>query len=152
MNISIKDFAKKHNISYEAVRKQIKRYNNELNGHILNEGRTQILDEFAQNFLENKRKTNPIVIYDIEKDELIEQLKLEKEALYLKLLEKTAEVDNLKNEKINYIEQKLALEYKEKEMKLLECQLEEVKKDKDQLKQELTELKNKSIFYKIFRK
>lgn len=152
MNISLKDYAKKCNVSYEAIRQQVKRYENDLNGHIIKLNNTKLLDDFAQEFLDQKRKTNPVIVYEIEKDEQIEQLKAEKEALLLQLLEKSNEIDKLKNEKINYIEQKLVLEYKEKEMKQLESQLEEYKKDKDQLKQELTELKNKSIFYKIFRK
>ena len=42
--ISIRDYAKKNNVSYEAIRKQVKRYENELRGHIIKKSRTQFLD------------------------------------------------------------------------------------------------------------
>lgn len=152
MNVSIKDFAKKHNISYEAVRQQIKRYQDDLKGHIHIEGKTKFIDEYAQEFLENKRKINPVIVYDVEKDELIEQLKAEKEALLLQLLEKSNEIDKLKNEKINYIEQKLSLEYKEKELKQVENKLVQVEKENEELKKELSQEKNKSFFRRLLGK
>ena len=37
--------AKQNNISYEAVRKQVARYKDELKGHLIKEGRQQFLDE-----------------------------------------------------------------------------------------------------------
>ena len=43
--ITIRDYAKENNVSYEAIRKQIKRYEDELNGHIIKQNRTQFLDD-----------------------------------------------------------------------------------------------------------
>ena len=107
---SIKEFARIENISYEAVRQQIKRYENELQGHLFKEGRTRYLDDWAMDFLREKKKKNPIIIQQYDHAAEIEQLKLEKEQLLMQLnlvqnqliesqkllLEKTEENSNLK--------------------------------------------------------
>lgn len=36
--MTIKEYAKERNVSYEAVRQMIKRHSNELNGHIISQG------------------------------------------------------------------------------------------------------------------
>lgn len=61
--ISIKDFARDCGVSYEAVRKQIKRYAAELDGHIHQQGRTQYLDDVAVAFLADHRAPAPLAIY-----------------------------------------------------------------------------------------
>ena len=43
MMISLKDYAKNKNVSYEAVRKQVNRYKTELEGHIHKVNRTQYM-------------------------------------------------------------------------------------------------------------
>ena len=53
--ISIKDYAKNKGVSYEAVRKQVNRYKDELDGHIHKQNRTQYLDDEAVTFLDSKR-------------------------------------------------------------------------------------------------
>lgn len=83
--ISIKDYAGQKNVSYEAIRKQIKRYKGELEGHIFKDGRTQLLDEVAVDFLDEKRQTNPVVIYETNREEELEQLKEENKTLLLKI-------------------------------------------------------------------
>lgn len=60
--ISIKDYAAQKNVSYEAVRKQIKRYETQLDGHLERVGRTLYLDDDAVAFLDDKRKKNPVVV------------------------------------------------------------------------------------------
>lgn len=46
--VSIRDYAKMNNVSYEAIRQQVKRYEDELNGHIIKQNRTQFLDDVLQ--------------------------------------------------------------------------------------------------------
>ena len=60
--ISIKEYAEKHNISYEAARKQIVRYSKELEGHITRQNRKQFIDEYAEEFLNERRQQNPVVV------------------------------------------------------------------------------------------
>ena len=111
--ISIKDYAKEHNITYEAVRKQIKRYQKELDGHISKVNRTKFLDDFAVEFLNEKRKNNPVVIIEANKDEQIQRLNEENKALLMKIAELQEQLlkekDNVKllqEEKIKLLESK----------------------------------------------
>ena len=83
--ISLKDYAKNKNISYEAVRKQVARFAEDLGEHLIKDGRQQFLDEEAVAFLDERRKKNPVVIYEVAKDEEIDRLKEEKERILLEL-------------------------------------------------------------------
>lgn len=84
---SIKDYAEYKNISYEAVRKQVVRYRDELEGHIHVQNRTQYLDEYAEEFLDAKRAANPVVVIQENKDEEIHQLKERIETYLIKIAE-----------------------------------------------------------------
>lgn len=114
--ITIKDYAKKHSISYEAARKSVSRYKDELEGHVITEGRTQYLDDEAVAFLDGKRQQNPVVIVNMDKDEEIERLRSEKEALLIRIAELQ---DSLIREK-----DKCAL-LQEKNIALLEAKVEQ---------------------------
>ena len=83
--ISLKDYAKQNNISYEAVRQQVVRYKDELSEHIIRDGRQQFLDEEAVTFLDAKRQKNPVAIIQQDKDETIEALRQERENLLIKI-------------------------------------------------------------------
>lgn len=87
--ISLNDYARQKNISYEAVRKQVVRYANELEGHVFNEGRQRFLDEEAVAFLDAKRQKNPAAVVvpaqDEDKNREIRSLRNEKEALLNRL-------------------------------------------------------------------
>lgn len=111
--ISLKDYAKSKNVSYEAIRKQVSRYKVELEGHITKQNRTQYLDDEAVAFLDQKRAENPIVIIESGKEEEIERLTAENKALLLKvaelqdkLLQEKDMVKQLQTEKIELLEQK----------------------------------------------
>lgn len=99
--ISLKDYAKMKNITYEAVRKSVVRYREELEGHIIVEGKTQYLDEYAVAFLDEKRQKNPVVIIQESKDERIAAL----EAENAELLRKYAAVAEWKAENAEKIAQ-----------------------------------------------
>lgn len=85
--ITLRDYAKQNNISYEAVRKQVVRYASELGDHIIKDGRQQFLDEEAVAFLDAKRQKNPVAIIQQDKDETIEALRRDKETLLIKVAE-----------------------------------------------------------------
>ncbi len=151
--IQIKDYAKEKHVTYEAVRKQIKRYEADLEGHIIRQGNTQFLDEEAVAFLDGKRATNPVVIYEHDKDVQIEQLQAENANLKTALAEaehKRAEtLEALAKEKDLRIEQQsqmLALEQKSDEDKkrmdeVIESnrQMIELVQQKDEERQRITE-------------
>lgn len=87
---TIKEYAKEHDVSYEAVRKQVERYKKELDKHIIKKNRTQYLDDVAVNFLNERRAEKQIIIADTDTVEL-EELRIENERL-------KAEQDILKNQ------------------------------------------------------
>lgn len=73
--LSLKDYAKQSNVSYEAVRKQVTRYKKDLEGHLVREGRQQFLDEEAVAFLNERRQRSYVAVFNQDKDEQIEKLK-----------------------------------------------------------------------------
>lgn len=85
--ISMKDYAEQKGISYEAVRRSVNRYKEELEGHIVVQNRTKFLDDEAVAFLDSKRQQSPIVIVNQDKNEELERLRNEKEALLIKIAE-----------------------------------------------------------------
>ena len=110
---TIKEYAKNNGVTYEAIRKQIKTYELELREHIMKNGRTQYLDDFAVDFLNKKRANNTIIVAQADKDEEIKRLENENKALLLKvaelqdqLLKEKDSVKALQEEKIQLLEQK----------------------------------------------
>lgn len=83
--VTIKDYATSKGVSYEAVRKQVKTYAAELEDHITKKNRTQFLDEFAIEFLDNKRAENPIVIINEGREAELQALREENKALLVKI-------------------------------------------------------------------
>lgn len=83
---TIRDYARDHSISYEAVRAQISRYRKDLDGHISTNGRTMCLDDYAVRFLDAKRRGNPVAIRSEEKHAEHENLKAQIDALKNELL------------------------------------------------------------------
>ena len=92
--MTIKQYAESQNVSYEAVRKQIVGYGEELKDHIVRKGRTQYLDEWAVEFLTKRRRENPIILLSQDKDEAIESMKQQIETLRVQLM--TAQNELLK--------------------------------------------------------
>lgn len=89
--ISLKDYAKNKNVSYEAVRKQVNRYKTELEGHIHKVNRTQYDEAVA--FLDSKRTESPVILLQMDKDEEIQRLSDENKALLV-------HIDQIQNELI----------------------------------------------------
>ena len=111
--ISLKEYAEKKKISYEAVRKQVNRYRDELGDHLYKKGRTQYLDEEGEEFLDQRRASNPVIIVENDKNERIEQLENENKQLLIKiaslqeqLLQEKDNVKQLQQEKIELLEEK----------------------------------------------
>lgn len=118
--ISLKEYAKNNNISYEAVRQQVVRYAEELGEHLIKDGRQQFLDEDAVAFLDGKRQKNPVVIYQAGKDEEIERLEGENKALLRKIA-------TLQEELLKVKDEHLALSEKSIQLALLEADNETVR-------------------------
>lgn len=79
--MSIKDYARARKITYEAARQQVKRYEKELQGHIHRQNRTQYLDDYAVDLLDDHRQQSPVVIVNQDRDAELEQLRAENKTL-----------------------------------------------------------------------
>lgn len=125
--ISLRDYAKQKNISYEAVRKQVARYKDELAGHIIMDGRQQFLDEEAVAFLDAKRQKSPVAIIQMDKDEKIEELEAQVKQLLVKTAAQADRLSEMAQWKADNAmllasaeQTRLALEASEREKKILE--------------------------------
>ena len=114
--ITIRDYAKENNVSYEAIRKQIKRYEDELNGHIIKQNRTQFLDDIAVAIFDQRRRENPVIIVNQDTDSRLKQLEDENKNLLIKVAQQADKISQLNEDLKNKIEQmtSLMLENKEK--------------------------------------
>ena len=84
--VTIKQYAEDQGISYEAVRKQVVRYSDELSGHIVKRDRRQFLDQWAVDFLTEKRRQSPVVVVSMDRSEENERLREEIDSLRVKLM------------------------------------------------------------------
>lgn len=144
--ISLKDYAEQKNVSYEAVRQQVVRYKDELEGHVIRDGRQQFLDEEAVAFLDGKRQKNPVTIIQQNKDERIEELEREKEAYLLKIAEQADRIAKLSEWKADNAvaiaeanQKQQLLEDKTKQLQEKEQLYQDAKKEADALHLKLRE-------------
>ena len=148
--ISLKDYAEQKNVSYEAVRQQVVRYKDELEGHVIRDGRQQFLDEEAVAFLDGKRQKNPVTIIQQNKDERIEELEREKEAYLLKIAEQADRIAKLSEWKADNAvaiaeanQKQQLLEDKTKQLQEKEQLYQDAKKEADELHLKLQKEQNR---------
>lgn len=101
MLMSLKEYAETRGITYEAVRTAVKRYTEELDGHILSDPErrnARMLDESAVEFLDKKRAAAPLVIINETREERINQLEEQNRALLVKVAEQAEELLQAQNQ------------------------------------------------------
>ena len=124
--ISIKDYAKENGITYEAVRQQLVRYKDELEGHIHKDGRTRFLDDEAVAFLSSHRSKDPIAVftgsaddaYIKELEEQKKQLEAKNDALTFELIEKGRKLDAANDEIQNLLKENKQLALDKQQLQL----------------------------------
>ena len=73
-------------ISYEAARQQVNRLRDELEGHIVKEGRAQYLDDLAVQILDERRPKHAVIVQDAaDESQELKDLRARNEALLLKV-------------------------------------------------------------------
>ncbi len=107
--ITIREYARKNNVSYEAIRKQIKRYENELKEHIIKQNRTQFLDEVAVEILDRHRGESPIVIVNQDTSSKLQLLEEENKNLLVKVAAQADKISQLSEELKNKTEKMTSL-------------------------------------------
>lgn len=138
--MTLKDYAASKKISYEAVRKQVNRYRDELGEHVFTDGRQQFLDAAAIEFLDERRMKNPIVQEQSSKNERIEELEVNYQNLLIKVAEQSDKIAKLMEWKAeNAIaiasanQNQLMLEEKSKEIGSLKDELKDANKKVEEL-------------------
>ena len=104
---TIREYAKRKGVSYEAIRKQIARYREDLDGHITTKRQTKYLDDFAVSFLDDRRRDSPIIVYNQERSEEVQLLKDQVESLRNELMTTQKRVIDLQSENQLMIEAKI---------------------------------------------
>lgn len=89
--IKLQDFARQMGVSDRAIQKHLKNHESELEGHFERKGTNGTwLDDFAQNFIRERMKQQPVVVYDDSASELMDvnkRLEVENKELQKKLIE-----------------------------------------------------------------
>ena len=148
--VTIKQFADSQGISYEAVRKQLHKYSEELSGHVIRKDRTRYLDEVAVKFLQERRRESPIILQNMDQGEEISRLQDQVESLRAqlvsaqnKLLESQERIISLQDEAQKALEDKARYtallednETKEKKLQETEERLLRVEAERDEAVQE----------------
>ena len=148
--VTIKQFADSQGITYEAVRKQVVRFSEELSGHVIRKNRTQYLDEVAVKFLQERRRESPIILQNMDQGEEISRLMDQVESLRAqlvsaqnKLLESQERIISLQDEAQKALEDKARYtallednETQKKKLQETEDQLRRVEAERDEAVQE----------------
>lgn len=148
--ITFKEYADKNSITYEAVRQQVARYSEELEGHIIRKGRVQFLDEEAVAFLNEHRSPLPAAVYRDDPRIAELELKLKKaeegaKELWKQLKLKDATIDKL-------VDQTQQLQLKADKVQQLEAAASIQKADLENLQAELQVEKSRRIPFKEYLK
>ena len=85
--MTLRQFADEQGISYEAVRRAVKRHGDKLTGHIIENDGIRYLDEEAVKILKEKRRESPIIVQTIDQGEEIQELRAQIESLRSQLMQ-----------------------------------------------------------------
>ena len=158
--MTIKDYAESRNITYEAVRKQVRQYKkSDLKGHLNYQGKLTFLDEYAVDFLDKHRqKRNArLAPTDEEVQRDIRKLQYDLQMALQEVNNLKSQVITLQSEKIELIEDRAKytalLEEKETMTTLqnhLQQELERSRMENEHKQQELD--KYKPTLFGLYRK
>ena len=136
-----KNLQKKHSISYEAVRKQVLRYQDQLGDHVIRYGRQQCLDEWAVEFLEKHRRENPVTAVREDQNDALQQLQEENNRLKNEILKLQSEIiadkeqlSKLQMDNTNLLEAKIRNEYLLEDKTRLQEDVERLRAEVDSFK------------------
>lgn len=143
---SIKNYAKSRKITYEAARQQVKRYENELQGHIHKQNRTQYLDDYAVELLDDHRQQSPVVIVNQDRDAELEQLRADKVALLQQVASLQNELIKARDNEILAAKQTVLLEAAQSDRESLQERVKELEAERDEARKEAAKPWYKKLF------
>lgn len=128
---TIKQLAVDSHVTYEAIRKQLVKYHKELEGHVVQNKKTKLLDDYAVDFLKNRRRESPVVVINEERTETIERLSAELLAAQQRIIDLQDQVKDLMDSKMRY---DLLLEDNQRTRSELDQAKADLDRTKDQLR------------------
>ena len=102
--MTLKQFADEQGISYEAVRRAVKRHEDKLTGHVIENDGVRYLDEEAVRILKERRRESPIIVQTMDQGEEIRELRAQIESLRAQLMQ-------AQNELLSSKDRIIALQY-----------------------------------------
>ncbi len=133
--LSIAEYAKTRGISQTAIRRQLTRYQEELQGHITIHNRKKMLDDTAVDFLDSHRMQREIIIEqaDTELKKELEDLRARMDLMKDQVRVLQEKIIDLQDQKMEYIadqtRNQLLLEMKDQEAADLQARLDEAEKE-----------------------
>lgn len=139
--MSIKDYARARKITYEAARQQVKRYEKELQGHIHRQNRTQYLDDYAVELLDDHRQQNPVVVVNQDRDAELEQLRSENKTLLQQVAMLQDKLLTAQESAIEAAKQTVLLDAAQADKATLLQRVKELEVERDEARQEAANAK-----------
>ena len=134
---TIKALAQEQHCTYQAIWKLVTKYEKDLGNHVVKKGRDRFLDEYAVNYILEKRKDHPMVALNVDQSAIIESQKQEIEELKIRISALQNEIIQDKNRISVLIEEKQdLLETKIRNEYLLEDNAR-LKEDSEKLREDL---------------
>lgn len=143
---SIKDYAKSRKITYEAARQQVKRYEKELQGHIHRQNRTQYLDDYAVDLLDDHRQQSPVVVVNQDRDAELEQLRTENKTLLQQVAMLQDKLLAAQESAIEAAKQTVLLDAAQADKAALQERVKELEAERDAARQEAAKPWYKKLF------
>lgn len=143
---SIKNYAKSRKITYEAARQQVKRYEKELQGHIHRQNRTQYLDDYAVDLLDDHRQQSPVVIVNQDRDAELEQLRAENKTLLQQVAMLQDKLLAAQESAIEAAKQTVLLDAAQADKAALQERVKELEAERDAARQEAAKPWYKKLF------
>lgn len=154
--ITIKDYADRSGISYEAARQLINRHRDELGDHITKRKKTQYLDEEAVELLNGIRGNNELSARMSSDAEELADLRQEKAIMLQKIAEQADRISALAEWKAEQsmliaeaAQTRAALEVAQTERNDLSSQLSATKDKLDAAEEEIQQLRGRSLWQRI---
>lgn len=144
--MSIKDYARARKITYEAARQQVKRYEKELQGHIHKQNRTQYLDDYAVELLDDHRQQNPVVVVNQDRDAELEQLRSENKTLLQQVAMLQNKLLTAQESAIEAAKQTVLLDAAQADKAALQERVKELEAERDAARQEAAKPWYKKLF------
>ena len=143
---TIKSLAEQQHVTYQAIWKLVVKYEKELNGHIVTKSKVRYLDDYAVDFIIQKRRDHPMVAITDDQSAIIESQKAEIDALKDKIFDLQKQLIDSGKEVT-----RLTTELKDAPVKMLEYQLrnEHLLEDKTRLQTEIDQLRQETIDQKV---